>query len=287
MTGAKVFAAITLTILAVTGIAVWRYTFASEVGWQEVQNAAIRVDSGLKHESLIALRTRLADLDATLARYVRADDSRQQETRVTSIRQAIESVEWALGHEDGSQILDGSEEFSFYYKRPYLITEPTCIQSVGKLGLIDAEIASACLTYARTALTSPGQAPLLRTIDVARLRAKCSAAYEKSVEERQATAQAKRQGEARIEARRKATEETLRDRISQFVALCKEHFPLGDRKENWCWTDPNDLFFKYGSAPFGTREAALNDAIEKAKSGRVFKREMDTLRETNLLQSQR
>jgi hypothetical protein len=44
----------------------------SRVDWEDVQKAAFRVDSGLRHETLILLRFKVADLDAALSHYVAA-----------------------------------------------------------------------------------------------------------------------------------------------------------------------------------------------------------------------
>ena len=61
-----------------------------------------------------------------------------------SIRQAIESLEWAIDHKSStSTILDGAEDFSFYEKHPYLIAEPDCAKLVGELYLDGATIAGA------------------------------------------------------------------------------------------------------------------------------------------------
>jgi hypothetical protein len=96
------------------------YYFKRQADWEEVQNAAIRVDSGLRHEALIALRSKVADLDAALTHYVGDGGDRQKERRVLSIQQAVESLEWAVDHENVPAVLDGSEEFSFYENRPHL-----------------------------------------------------------------------------------------------------------------------------------------------------------------------
>jgi len=162
-------------ILAIFG----HYYVKRQADWDEVQKAAIGVDSGLRHETLIALRSKVADLDAALTHYVDGGGGRQKENRVLSIRQAIESLEWAIDHERGtSAILDGTADFLFYEKRPYLIAEPDCAESVGRLFLSGAVIARASLTYAEDALTKPDQSPRLRTIDLNSLRAQCTSKYE-------------------------------------------------------------------------------------------------------------
>jgi hypothetical protein len=98
---------------------------------------------------------------------------------VLSIQQAIESLEWAIDHENStSAILDGSVDFSFYEKRLYLIAQPDCAESVGKLSFSGAVIAQASLTYADDALTKPDQSPRLRTVDLNTLRAECTSKYE-------------------------------------------------------------------------------------------------------------
>jgi hypothetical protein len=129
--------------------------FKRQADWDDVQKAAIRVDSGLRHETLITLRSKVADLDAALTHYVDGRGGRQKENRVLSIQQAIESLEWAIDHENASAIVDGSEGFSFYEKRLYLLAEPKCSESVGKLFLASSDLAKASLTYAQSALTTP------------------------------------------------------------------------------------------------------------------------------------
>lgn len=162
-------------ILAVFGY----YYFKRQADWDEVKRAAIRVDSGLRHETLIALRSKVADLDAALTHYVEGGGGRPKENRVLSIQQAIESLEWAIDHESStSEILDGTADFSFFEKRPYLIAEPDCAESTGKLFLSGAVFGQASLTYAEDALTKPDQSPRLRTVDLKSLRAECTAKYE-------------------------------------------------------------------------------------------------------------
>src|SRR5580700_3450554 len=82
---------------AVGGLAFYvHHQLRHQADWDEVQKEAIRVNAGLRHESLIALRSRVADLDAALSGYVQVDPERKNENRVRSLQQAIESVEWAI-----------------------------------------------------------------------------------------------------------------------------------------------------------------------------------------------
>lgn len=170
-----------------------------------MQRAATRVDSGLRHETLIALRSKVADLDAALAHYVAGGDRRQNENRVISIQQAIESLEWAIEHENASVIWDDSEEFSFYEKRPYLIAEPTCAESTGKLLLGPSNLARASFTYARSALTTPEESPPLRKIDLSSLRTECTTKYQTFTNQKiaAATTQEKERQARDIEHQRK------------------------------------------------------------------------------------
>ena len=95
-------------ILAIFGY----YYFKRQADWDEVRKAANTVDSGLRHETLIALRSKVADLDAALTHYVDGGGGRPKENRVLSIQQAIESVEWAIDHESStSEILDAHTGF--------------------------------------------------------------------------------------------------------------------------------------------------------------------------------
>jgi hypothetical protein len=155
------------------------YYFERQSDWDEVQKTAIRVDSGLRHESLVALRSKVADLDAALTHYVDGSRGRSKESRVLAIRQAIESVEWAINHQDStSQILDGTSDFAFYEKRQYLTAPSDCAESSGKLFVEGAVLAQASLAYAEDALTKPYQSPALRTVDLNTLRANCKSKYD-------------------------------------------------------------------------------------------------------------
>ena len=170
-------AVIAVTIIG-AGLAWYGYDYLrSRADWEDVQKAAFRVDSGLRHETLILLRSKVADLDAALSHYVTGWGHRSRENRVTSIRQAIESLEWAIDHEKKTAIEDGDEEFPFFQDRPYLIAEPNCLESTGKLFLTGPELARASLTYAQAALVTPDQTPTVRTVDISSVRAKCASEY--------------------------------------------------------------------------------------------------------------
>jgi hypothetical protein len=172
-------AIIVAVLMCTVGLALYGYYYLKhQADWDEVQKTAIRVDSGLRHETLIALRSKVADLDAVLIHYVDGSGRRQKENRVRAIQQAIEGLEWAIDHENAIPILDGSEGFAFYEKRPYLLTEPNCDESTGKLFLGSPGLAKASLTYAQSALTTPDQSPKIRTTDLRFLRTKCVADYE-------------------------------------------------------------------------------------------------------------
>jgi hypothetical protein len=149
-----------------------------QADWDEVQKEAIRVNAGLRHESLLALRSRIADLDAAISGYVQVDPGRKDENRVRSLQQAIETVEWAIDHQSVSVIVDGSDEFMFYQSRPYLLTEPVCDEKTGKLLLGSLALAKASLTYAEVAFASPADTPVLRTTSLNSIRAECSSAHD-------------------------------------------------------------------------------------------------------------
>ena len=158
------------TILAIFG----HYYSKRQADWVEVQKAANTVDSGLRNEPLIALRPKVANLNAALTHYIDGGGGRRNEKRVLSIQQAIESLKWAIDHETStSTVLDGTEDFSFFEKRPYLVAEPDCAESVGRLFLNSTVITRACLTYTEYALTKPNQSPKLRTVDLNTLRGQC------------------------------------------------------------------------------------------------------------------
>ena len=64
-----------VVLMVGTGLVLYIYcSFKRQADWDEVQKTAIRVNSGLKHETLIALRSKVADLDAALAHYVSGGD---------------------------------------------------------------------------------------------------------------------------------------------------------------------------------------------------------------------
>jgi hypothetical protein len=182
-----------VVLMVGAGLALYGYySFKRQADWDDVQKTAIRVDSGLKHETLIALRSKVADLDAALAHYVGEGGGRQKENRVASIQQAIESLEWAIDHQDTTSTWDGDEGFSFYEKRRYLLAEPSCAESTGKLGFRNSELARACLSYAETALIKPDESPKLRSDDLHGLRTECASEHEAYATEQTAAADARR-----------------------------------------------------------------------------------------------
>lgn len=181
-----------VVVIGVALAAYGYYCFKRQADWDDVQKAAIRVDSGLRHETLIALRSKVADLDAALAHYVGGGGGRQKKRRVLSIQQAIESLEWAIDHENVPAILDGSEGFSFYENRPYLLAEPKCAESAGRLFLSGSDLVTAYLSYAHSALTTPDQSSRIRTSDIGSLRTKCASEYQEYTKERTAASEAKR-----------------------------------------------------------------------------------------------
>jgi hypothetical protein len=184
---------ISLVVMVGAILAIFGYYYLKrQADWDEVQKVAIRVDSGIRHETLIALRSKVADLDAALTHYVDGGGARQKENRVLSIRQAIESLEWATDHENASTILDGSDGFLFYEKRPYLLTEPSCAESTGQLFLESSGLARASLSYAQFALTTPDQTPRIRTSDLRALRTKCVSDNEAYTTHQTAAAEAQR-----------------------------------------------------------------------------------------------
>ena len=61
----------------------------------------------------------------------------------------------------------------------------------------------------------------------------------------------------------------LRTALSKYVGACHEKWLKG----RWCWYDESSSGFK-GGAPFESKEAALDDAVQTAKNGVVFTREM-------------
>jgi hypothetical protein len=101
---------------------------SADSDWEEVQKAATRVESGIRLETLIALRSKVADLDAAVANYVRVHGG-QQNQRVRSINQAVEALEWAMDHQTIGLIWDGTDNFVFYATRSYLALEPQRAES--------------------------------------------------------------------------------------------------------------------------------------------------------------
>src|SRR5689334_275854 len=62
--------------------------------WEEVRKAATRVESGIRHETLIALRSKVADLDAAVNNFARLEGS--DDGRVAAIHNAVDALEWAI-----------------------------------------------------------------------------------------------------------------------------------------------------------------------------------------------
>lgn len=153
--------------------------------WEEVSRAAARVESGVRHETLIALRSKVADLDAAVNNYARLEGLRDG-NRVAAIHNAIDALEWAIENEKTQIVRDGTQGFEFYAARLYLHVEPSCSEQNGEIYLTGPELARASLTYARQTLINPDNAPVMRKTDLAALRTKCTAdaqAYKKQVAE--------------------------------------------------------------------------------------------------------
>jgi hypothetical protein len=127
-------------------VLVWR----NQADWNEVEVASIRVNSGLKHETLIALKSKFADLDAALTRYVANGRDRQAESKVISIQQAIASLEWAIDNERPAGIWDGDDGFSYYERNKFLVVDPHCAESKGRLFVNGADLERASLSYAQS-----------------------------------------------------------------------------------------------------------------------------------------
>jgi hypothetical protein len=77
---------------------------------------------------------------------------------------------------------------------------------------------------------------------------------------------------AKAEAERiRKRDAMIREALSKHVGPCHEKW-LQDMGR-WCWYDDSSSGFK-GGTPYDSKEAALNDAVNMAKSGQVFTREM-------------
>jgi hypothetical protein len=154
--------------------------------WEEVSKAAARVESGIRHETLIALRSKVADLDAAVNNYARLEGLRDSSNRVAAIHNAVDTLEWAIENEKTQIVRDGTQDFEFYSSRLYLNVEPKCSQQEGEIYVSGPELARASLTYARQTLINPDNAPVMRKTDLVALRIKCTAdaqAYKKQVTE--------------------------------------------------------------------------------------------------------
>jgi hypothetical protein len=64
----------------------------------------------------------------------------------------------------------------------------------------------------------------------------------------------------------------IRQVLSGYVVPCHEAWLR--EKGRWCWYDASDSFFKDGGSPKETKEAALDDAVYIAKTGRVFVKQL-------------
>lgn len=87
------------------------------------------------------------------------------------------------------------------------------------------------------------------------------------IDQAKASAKAAAKDAAELARRRDAM---LREVLSKHVGACHEEWLQAMGR--WCWYDESSLGFK-GGAPYESREAALDDAVQMAKSGRVFTRE--------------
>jgi hypothetical protein len=88
------------------------------------------------------------------------------------------------------------------------------------------------------------------------------------IEQAKARTQAATKAEADLARRRDAM---LREVLSRHVGACNEKW-LQDMGR-WCWYDESSSGFK-GGTPYESKEVALDDAVQRAKSGQVFRREM-------------
>ena len=86
----------------------------------------------------------------------------------------------------------------------------------------------------------------------------------------QAKANANAAAKAYFERTRKC-EAMLREVLSRYVGACHEKW-LQDMGR-WCWYDEASSGFK-GGTPFESKEAALDDAVQTAKSGQLFTHEV-------------
>jgi hypothetical protein len=205
-----------------------------QADWDEVQKEAIRVDAGLRHESLLALRSRVADLDAAISGYVQVDPVRKDENRVRSLQQAIESLEWAIDHQSVSVIVDGSDDFTFYQSRPYLLAEPSCDEKTGKLLLGSLTLAKASLTYAEVAFASPAGTPVLRTTELNSLRAECSSAHD-AYQKAQADA-----AEVHLKEQEEAAEARRRQHVREYLLQVEIENEGAENTTLYLWVDEGD-----------------------------------------------
>src|SRR5271165_6318066 len=89
-------------------------------------------------------------------------------------------------------------------------------------------------------------------------------------------AKARAQQAAKLEAERtRKREAMIRVELSKHVELCRREALR--EKGYWCWYDEADEFYKNGGAPAKSKEGALENAIETAKTGVVFKRELSQI----------
>jgi hypothetical protein len=168
-----------LLALAVLLATLFLITFSSSNSdWEKVREIATRVESGLRHEGLIALRSKVADLDAAVMTYTRHRPNRSEEQRVRSIKQAVDALEWSIDHPNADFIWDGTNEFEFYSTRQYLNAEPTCEESSGKLYISGRVLSSVCLDYAQRALLQPERPSALLQHDLNAFRTECISKYE-------------------------------------------------------------------------------------------------------------
>jgi hypothetical protein len=64
--------------------------------WEEVERSAMRLEAGFRHEAVIMVRSKMADLDAAVNRYVQRGTNRGGERRVLAVGRALEHAETGL-----------------------------------------------------------------------------------------------------------------------------------------------------------------------------------------------
>jgi hypothetical protein len=244
----EIVSIVAVSVALVGGGLLFRQRAIRNAQWAEVTNSIIGVEVGIRHEPIITLRSKIAELDASLTRYVYSDPSRVHEQRVSEAKEALESIESALTDQNQDMVYERDwPKHSLSQLDSANSPGNYCDIGTGLLYMDKAELATAEVKATLILLAqSKGEIPRNNypPLDLASAKADCAAKNERA-----------------------------RTTVLPFVHPCWTHFQFDPARGKWCWSDPSDgsMLGQYG-VPFDTKEHAIEDAIRNAQSRAILKK---------------